>query len=180
MKRFKSISMLVLAAAMALPAAAAGRTAISTEQIAGAIRAAGLNINSRDVTLLAEVFASTGTPALRVESMEHWGDHRMIARLGCASGDECLPFVVSVRLSDENAAHMPANPSLSASVRAKPVVRAGSTALLLLDGNHVHVEISVVCLENGAAGQTIRVTTKDRQQSYTAEVVDGTTLRGKL
>jgi hypothetical protein len=180
MKRFKSISMLVLAAAMALPAAAADRTAISTAQIAGAIRAAGLNITAPDVTLLAEVFASTGTPSLRVESMEHWGDHKMMVRLGCASGDECLPFVVSVRLSDENAAHVPANLSSAANSHLKPVLRAGSPAILLLDGNHVHVEISVVCLENGAAGQTIHVTTRDRQQSYTAEVVDGTTLRGKL
>jgi hypothetical protein len=37
------------------------------------------------------------------------------------------------------------------------VVRAGSRAILLLDGGHVHVRLNVVCLENGAAGQRIRV-----------------------
>ena len=60
------------------------------------------------------------------------------------------------------------------------VVKSGSSAVLLLDSNHVHIQLVVVCLENGSVGQTIRVASKDRRQKYTAEVCDGGVLKGQL
>ncbi len=60
------------------------------------------------------------------------------------------------------------------------VVKSGSSAVLLLDSNHVHIQLVVVCLENGSVGQTIRVASKDRRQKYTAEVCDGGVLKGRL
>jgi flagella basal body P-ring formation protein FlgA len=50
----------------------------------------------------------------------------------------------------------------------------------LLDGGHVHIRLSVVCLENGDPGQRIRVESKDPHQTFIAEVVDGGVLRGSL
>jgi flagella basal body P-ring formation protein FlgA len=44
----------------------------------------------------------------------------------------------------------------------------------------VHIRIAVVCLENGAPGQTIRVSSKDRRQTYTAKVIDEAVLRASL
>lgn len=189
MTRYKSISILALTAAIALRVSAApGGFAITTAQIAAAIGGAGMTISPQQVTLMSEVVARTSTPTLRVESMKPWGDHRMKVRLNCASSEECLPFLVAVHCSDENTAQLILADSVRSSTAAsRPrsgsnsiVLRAGSPAILLLDGDHMHIELSVICLENGAIGQTVRVSSKDHRQTYTAEVVDGSVLKGKL
>ena len=59
-------------------------------------------------------------------------------------------------------------------------IKQGAPAILLLDGEHVHVTLSVICLESGTPGQKIRVTTGDRKQIYLAEVVDANRLKGTL
>jgi hypothetical protein len=175
---------------MALPiASAVDRAIITTAQIAAAITDAGLKVSEEQVTLLADVVAKTSTPALQVQSMERWGDHRLRVRLACATSDQCLPFMVSVRCSQDCSPHpasggaRPMSAGVNETRRTIPgayVVRAGSSATLRIDGGHVHIELSVICLENGAAGQTIRVASNDRSRTYTAQVVDGTLLRSVL
>jgi flagella basal body P-ring formation protein FlgA len=59
-------------------------------------------------------------------------------------------------------------------------VRAGSPATLLLEGAHVHISLSVVCLESGAVGQTIRASSPDHRQVYKAQVVRDGVLEGRL
>ena len=51
----------------------------------------------------------------------------------------------------------------TSSGRAKGVI-------LLLEGTHVHITLPVICLENGAMGQIIHVSSPDRRQFYTAQV----------
>jgi hypothetical protein len=185
MTRYRLIPVLALSFAMASPvASAAGRAAITPAQIADAINGAGMKISAEQVTLLTDVVAATGSPTLTVESMEPWGDHRMKVRLDCATPEECLPFFVAVSLSNETTA-TPAQAALNQFLAGKQgpksvVVRAGSPATLLLDGGHVHIRLSVVCLENGAMGQKIRVASKDPRQTYTAQVIDSAVLRGNL
>jgi hypothetical protein len=174
---------------MALPAAAApGHAAITTTQIAQAISGWGMNVSAQQVTLLTDVVATTSAPALKVESMEPWGDNRMKVRMDCATSQQCLPFFVAVNCNRQNAAQQSAagldRPS-AAALQPEPasksfVVRNGSLATLLIDGGHVHIRLLVVCLENGATGQTIRAESKDHQQTYTAQVVDKGVLRGTL
>jgi len=188
MKNGRSIWILALSAAMALPAGAASdRTPITAAQIADAISGAGMKVSAQQVTLLAEVVSSTSNPTLRVESMERWGDRRMKVRLDCASSDQCLPFLVAVDWSDGDTVQLPssADRSTAAISPARPgsnsyVVRSGSPAILLLDSDHVHIQLSVICLENGAVGQTVRVASKDHRQNFSAQVVDGTLLKGRL
>jgi len=183
---------LILAAASASAAAPPERVPITQARIAAAISDAGLPVTAEQVSLLADVAASSIAPALVVESMQPWGDRRMRVRLSCASSDECLPFFVAIRLtpvpSSQSAVAAPAIESadhLSANARsaADPknyVMRSGAAATLLLDGGHVHIRIAVVCLENGTAGQTIRVASKDHRQTYLARVVDQGVLRASL
>jgi hypothetical protein len=169
-------------------ATAAGRAVITPAQVVKAMNDAGMKVTSEQVTLLSDAVAKTATPLLRVESMEPWGEHRMRVRLVCASSDQCLPFLVSVYSADQSAvrpviAH--ANPSSAGMTPVRPlpssyVVRAGSVTKLLIEGKHVHIEVPVICLENGTAGQTIRVASSDRRQTYNAEVVDSTLLRSRL
>ena len=184
MKNDRSISAMALCAAMALPAAAApSPIAITEAQVADVLSEAGMKVSARQVTLLSEVVASKGNPALRVESMERWGDHRMRVRLACDSNTECLPFLVAVNWSGNDA--MPSGPigaatTGSAAKTGAVVVHAGSPAILLLDGEHVHIQLSVTCLENGAAGQTVRVVSKDQRRTFSAQVFSETVLKGRL
>ncbi len=186
MRKCALISALVLLATMASAVAAAqGRAPITQAQIAAAISGAGLQVSAGQVTLLADVFAASPSPVLVVESMQPWGDGRMKVRLSCAAGEQCLPFMVAVRLgplnSPQSASAVSTSGALGSGTEAKAyVVRTGTAATLLLDGGHVHIRIAVVCLENGAAGQTIRVASKDHRQTYLAKVVDQAVLRASL
>lgn len=117
--------------------------------------------------------------------MQTWGDHRMMVRLECESPEECVPFFVGLAVNGQEwelfntaAAELP--PLAGRSPFKSYVVHAGARATLLLDGEHVHIRIPVICLENGAAGQKVRVTGRDRKQVYTAEVIDGALLKGRL
>jgi Chaperone for flagella basal body P-ring formation len=186
MTRHNFISALILLLAMATPAAVMAQSAITAGQVAAAMSSAGLNTSAKQIVLLTDVVATTSTPALKVESMEQWGDRGMKARLSCAQPEECLPFFVAIRGSQAQAVPpYVADHSSAAILRAKSdsnsfVVRAGSRETLMLDGGHVHIQLSVVCLENGAVGQTIRVASLDHKQTYTAEVSSNKLLRGRL
>jgi hypothetical protein len=189
MKSYNLISALSLFAVMALPAAAASdRVLITADQVAVAISASAMVVSPDQVTLLTEVVSKSTAPTLKVESIEPWGTHRIKVRLGCADQQDCLPFYVAVRFDQQNAAKDPvahADPAISSISRSSQssqafVVRAGSHAVLLIDGGHVHVRLNVVCLENGATGQSIRVECKDPRQTYIAKVLNGGVLRGSL
>ena len=177
----------ILAGAAALPAvAASARNAITTSQIAAAINSAGMQISARQVMLLTDVVAAGDAPVLKVQSMERWGDHQLKVRLSCSSQAECIPFFVGVRDADLKTSQLASSDSdRSADARVKRdpksfVVRSGTPATLLLDGQRIHIQLSVICLEGGAPGQTIRVASKDHRQTYTAEIVDGSVLKARL
>ncbi|MGD0632431.1 MAG: hypothetical protein ABR987_24165 [Terracidiphilus sp.] len=189
MTKHRLISALIFSAAVASAAAPApGHSAITPAQIAAAIGAAGMRISADQVALLSDVVATTASPRLKVESMEPWGDHRMRVRLDCEDSEQCLPFFVAVRLNQDDASPAAAADAERSSTetmrgRIDPksfVVRAGAPATLLLEGAHVHIRVAVVCLENGAPGQTIRVTSKDHRQTYMAKVIGEAVLRASL
>jgi flagella basal body P-ring formation protein FlgA len=49
-----------------------------------------------------------------------------------------------------------------------------------LTGEHIRIQLPVICLQNGRLGQTIRVTSKDRRQTFSAEVVGPVVLNRRL
>jgi hypothetical protein len=184
MTRFRLILFCMLASGAAVAAMGAQRRyPISTAQIAATMDRMGIEIAPSQVTLLTEVVATTTAPRLRVRSIEPWGDQQMRARLECDSADECLPFFVGLRVNGAqqaaDAAPAPAAPVTAGSPRTF-AMKNGDEAILRLDSERVHIRLSVICLENGTLGQTIRVTTKDRKMTYHAQVIDGTTLQGRL
>ena len=187
MNRYKFISALTLSAAAALPAAGAapGHEAITTQQIANAMTGVGMQVSAAQVQLLSDVVSTVSTPRLRVQSMQRWGDDRMKVRMNCENAEECLPFFVAVRWSQPDATESAPTELVASILPIKPgprnfVVRSGTLATLLLDSARVHIRVSVVCLENGAPGQVIRVSSKDHKQFYNAQVVDGGLLKGRL
>jgi hypothetical protein len=189
MKRLNLIAVASLLAAMDLSAAAAsGHVSITADQVAAAISASAMAVSPEQVTLLTEVVSKTNAPALKVQSIEPWGSHRIKVRIACADQEECLPFYVAVHFAEDNGAKPVTRISSETSSLNSPagqspqtdVVRAGSRAILLIDNGHVHVRLNVVCLENGAAGQRIRVECKDPKQTFIAKVISGGVMRGSL
>jgi hypothetical protein len=179
-------ALVVLWVAATLPAASqSDRFSITRDQVAKAIDGAGMQVSAGQVTLLSNMVSATGKPALKVESIERWGDRKMMVRLECASPGECLPFIVTVPLSgtaqEQLALSAQLEPiSFSGKPRESDTIRAGSTAVLFLEGPHVHIQMPVVCLENGSIGQSIRVATRDRRLTFTAEILSDSILRGQL
>jgi len=189
MTHSRLVDITMLFAALSIPAkAASGREVITAGQVALAIGDAGLHVSASQVTLLTDVVAKTNAPALRVTSVGAWAANSSHVRLACIVSDECLPFVVTVRrprndspeepLISQNP-QTPEHPTVETS-RSKVVVRIGSPAVLLLEGGHVHIRLAVICLENGIVGQTIRVTGRERDHNYLAEVCSDGLLRGTL
>jgi len=187
MKRLASIPVLILAAVSAWPAVAAPRRdAITTTQIAASMTGSGFHTSADQVTLFSDVVATVSNPALKIESMERWNSHQMKVRLACANQEECLPFFVAV-YQDAPAQSSSANAVGTKAAFAPPVtgprvlaVHAGTPAILQLEGDHIHIQLSVICLEDGTIGQTVRLASKDRRQNYAAQVVDTARLKGRL
>jgi hypothetical protein len=189
MKQLKAILSCTLFAAGVCPAVAEpGHYAISTEQIAATVSRMGIQILPKQVTLMTDVVATKVSPVLKVRSIERWSNQRLIARLECENREECLPFFVGLRVNQSDASASSGtslqrsplfNSGLAGSSKAF-VVRSGSPATLMLDSERVHIRLSVICLENGAPGQMIRVTGKDHRLVFTAQVIDGSLLKGRL
>lgn len=70
--------------------------------------------------------------------------------------------------------------AVRAATTAEPALRIGSPVMLQIDSDRVHILIEVICLENGSTGDKIRVTTRDHKQSYVAQIVTPTLLKGSL
>jgi hypothetical protein len=152
----------------------------------------GVQIAPGQVTLLADAMATTRTPVLPVRFLEQLDADRFMARMECANSAACLPFMASIQV-DKNEANQLASISSRQSLQSRPasgngsrsmpesiVIRSGSQAILQLEGDHIQIRIPVICLQSGAAGQTIRATDEDHRRIYAAQVVDMGLLRGKL
>jgi|GEM_PF-7052541 Flagellar basal body P-ring biosynthesis protein len=157
---------------------------LTTAEIAAALNRAGVEVTPDRVALLADVVASTPEPALRVRSVEKNGGKQIVARLECENSQECLPFFVGVKPTPGEAVVLAAanpRPAITTFTATNSVVmRTGTSVTLQLDGAHVHITIPVICLENGAVGQTIRVTDKNRRLIYRAQVMDSGLVKGRL
>jgi hypothetical protein len=177
-------SIVIAGAVLPVMAATPRRYPISAGNVAATISASGMAVSPEQITFLTEVVATTSAPALKLRSVEKIGNERLSARMECIQSEECLPFFVGIRIgpdNEERTAAIGTGYSLTGvTPRAAAVVRAGTTVNLLLDGEHIHIRIPVTCLESGAPGQTIRVEDKGHRVFYTAQVVDGSAVRGRL
>lgn len=173
-------------AVTALPAIAAGTYPISAGQVAAEINRMGMPVRPGQITMLADVTSATQSPALKVQSIQPQDGGEVLVRLECERAGQCLPFFVRVRTSSNSAivnnASGPAREAMPWGTPSaqSPLLRSGATATLLLEGDHVHITIPVISLQNGVPGQTIRVTSADRHRTYYAQVVNDTLVKGRL
>jgi hypothetical protein len=183
------LSIVMAGAVMPVMAATPGHYPVSTGDVAATISASGMTVSPEQITFLTDVVATSPSPALKVRSVERIGSERLSARMECIESDQCLPFFVAIQTVQENEQQIAAISArytlTGAAPRPVPVVRAGTTVNLFLDGAHIHIRIPVKCLESGAPGQAIRVQSirvddESDRLVYTAQVVDGSTVRGRL
>jgi hypothetical protein len=164
------------------------RSIISPERVIRALGQAGLSAKAGDVEFLSSVSSVAQNPQLSVVNVSRWRRDDLKVRLRCRSNRECLPFYVVLR--NANAKKIPDNLLAAAQTNSvpeqkplrkpaeKPLVRGGQRATLVLKNHDLRITIPVICLENGARGEVIRLSSPDRKQKYAGEVVAAGLLQG--
>jgi hypothetical protein len=181
-------SLLLLVAAIISPALAQSpdRLPITADQVARALAGTGIATTAASVSLPPRVVAAVPDPALNVISIEpppqrQPDDHspsRARVRLACVLPTQCLPFYALVAWPKATRLVPSANVTVIANKTF--TMRAGAQAILILDDHRSHIQVAVVSLENGMAGQRIRVASPDHKQFYLGEVVNANLLRGSF
>lgn len=184
------------------------RFPVTSAQIVSAMQNREMSTRNVQVRLPGPITSSVADPALEIQSVSQINSHEMRLRIACLERADCLPFFVVVTSTDELASSsLPVKSapptvgtehpsslvknsaeaisaqsvsSKSATSGEPPILRSGAPATLGFDGDHLHVRVEVICLQSGAAGDKIRVTTPDHKQIYVAEIVAPTLLKGTL
>jgi len=189
----------VLMAAMSMPGwgqyQLQDRFALTAGQVARALSGSGMQTTDQQVSFLARVVATEPDPALDILSVEPLGKEQLAqhsparswVKLGCHLPGECLPFYAIVSWS-ETTAHpatttsspSPVTRNMMFDPKSEITMRAGTHATLVMDDDRSHIQVAVISLENGMAGQRIRVSSPDHKQVYFGEVVNARLLRGSF
>jgi hypothetical protein len=166
------------------------RFALTAEQVARALCAGGMQTTEEQVSLLTRVVATEPDPALDILSVEppgkgqpahHSSPVRSRVRLACHLPGKCLPFYAIVS-SSESTTRPAANTSdlSTLSSRSEITMRAGTHATLMMDDDRSHIQVAVISLQNGMAGNRIRVSSPDHKQVFFGEVVSASLLKGSF
>jgi hypothetical protein len=161
--------------------------AITGEQVAKVLSGRGIKTEAEQVTLLANVVATAPDPTLEIIKVERTGGlpaTKLSIRLACRVSGTCLPFYAIVTESrssrDGHVDNSAVTTRSSIALLNSPAVvtmRAGTHATLVMDDDRSHIQVAVVSLENGTAGQRIRVASPDHKQFYIGEVVTANLLK---
>jgi Chaperone for flagella basal body P-ring formation len=160
---------------------------IGPQQIAAALSSGSMAVSPSQVMLPSAVAARSTDPSLDVLSIENMDGARWKVKLRCRENGACLPFYAIVSWPSpeisERAAYQwsglhPSALSPQPPVEGPWLVRAGDAATLVFESTHVRIQLPVICLGNGIAGKSIRVTTTDHKKIYRAEVVAAGMLKG--
>jgi len=194
----KSIAIL-LGALISVPVgaqtAALHHFTITKEQVAQSVAQAladrGVSISENQVALLAEVVATEPYPTFEVgpllplveRSPEDHSDTRSKVMLTCRDAGTCIPFyaVVTGAMGSNGRVNATSNgPTSNGSAGYLSGGPAPTHATLVMDDDRARIKVAVISLEDGVAGHKIRVTSPDRKQTYTAEVVSANLLKASF
>ena len=147
---------------------------ISARPVAQAIRSGGSSVEESEIQFLTNVRASVRNPSITVVSIHEGLSGSQKVKLRCRTNSECLPFYVLVQSAQAGRVESakPAEPAATAKETALPqLVRKGDPAMLVLENADLRIRVPVVCMEGGARGQKIRLTSQDHRQFYRGEVI---------
>jgi len=179
----KFTSLILLLAPMAATASQPNRRfTISSQQIVDAMATAGLTTNLAEIEFLSEVSTTSNHAALQVVSTARRGTGGAIVKLRCHANGECLPFYVFVHNFTIRPGVQPVKAQQPAVETASfsQIVRGGDRATLILENANYRISMPVVCLQDGARGQKIRVASRDHRRFFEGEVIGTGMLKGSL
>jgi hypothetical protein len=168
------------------------RFALTTRQVVRTLSDNGIVVSDDQVCLLAKIVATERDPVLDIQKVEPLGDlwfgnstgTQSWFKVACHEPGACLPFYAVVSWPAKSIACSNDTFEGSPVVRKtalKPIVairmRAGTHATLVMDDDRLHIQIAVISLESGVAGNRIRVASPDHKQVYLAEVVSAHLLK---
>lgn len=159
------LALTVVFTAAALAGANEARTPITVAQVSKALAAAGLTGNPERVEMLSSMSSLEPHAALRVASVEPMAVGDVRVRLRCERNSICLPFYVVVHNATGKI-----EPAIRQE-RLPMMVHGGDHVMLICEGKGVQITLPVICLQNGVAGQQVRVRSTDRKKTYLARVV---------
>jgi len=163
----------------------ASRLQIEPRQVAAILATHSIHVSPNRI-LVPVVPTHSTKPDLEIAAFEILDPTRARVKLRCRDARDCLPFFATMSWDSnaelENAGEKwkrirPESASRASGPEAPLLVRTGDTAILVLEGEHVRIQLPVICLSSGTAGKMVRVTTTDRKQIYRAEVVGAGLLR---
>jgi hypothetical protein len=165
-----------------LATAPAVRVVGPSQGVIDAIALAGLPVSASQIEMLAGSGNAMGNVSVRVVSISDRTDGTAKVKLRCQDNHECLPFYVLVHGVDHMKVTNAAIPATAVLNTTPPpnVIRGGDRAFLILETPDSRMSFPVICLQSGAPGQKIRVTSSDRKRSYDAEIVAAGLLKGSL
>ena len=162
---------------------------VSADGVADALAKRGISIQRGQVEFLAPVKSSRPDPALEIERLQRTSRDSVLARVRCREAGVCLPFLVVLHLAAgqdqqmiEERASATGGQFRTTSNPHRPnwTVKIGQTATLVMQGKDVRATTPVICLQNGRQGESIRVSSLDRQRIWVGEIVGPGLLRGAL
>ena len=162
-----------------------GWVPVSPEQVASAMRAAGVDTNADRIQMLASVTTAPGA-TLRVAKKVEESPNTMLAELACRVRRQCLPFYVLIHVDPvASAVAKPAGSrqipaSAVSSFEEHPLVARGQPVTLIIENATSRIVLPAICLQAGVHGQAIRVASPDRKRTYRAEVINEKTVRSTL
>jgi len=179
--------LMISAAATAQPRES--RFAISSQRVAEALAAAGLQVSAGQVKFLSPVSATGNDSGLQVMNVATWTGGTRKAELRCHDRRACLPFYVL--LTSPRTADMHDRTSTSGTGSPQPgaasptpsqqiLMRDGDRATLVFEESALRITLPVICLQSGNRGQKIRVVSADHKRFFTAEIVESGLLRATL
>jgi len=162
---------------------APGHVTNPVQSIVDALSSAGIFVEQGQIEMLSGAVTLREGASVRIVKMTDAAGGTVRVKLRCQDNHECLPFYVlvhGVNVVVRAGSAVPGTMRVLAPGPPPNVVRGGDHAILVLETSDSRMSFPVICLQNGARGQKVRVTSPDHARFYDAEVVSAGLLKGNL
>jgi hypothetical protein len=170
---------LVLGGSYSLRASTSMSSMLTARPVVEALHNAGVEANVGEIEFVGSVPASDTDAVLRVTGLRTLKTGTVWVRLVCRRAQDCLPFFILLHPVEKGIVPsfsiLPDSKTQSASIqktRSPSMIRAGSRATLLLKSGPASIRMSVICLESGERGASIRVRNVATKRILAAQIVD--------
>ncbi|MBI3476211.1 MAG: flagella basal body P-ring formation protein FlgA [Acidobacteria bacterium] len=169
---------LLLGGSYSLRASTSMSSMLTARPIVEALHNAGVEAKAGEIEFVGSVPASDTDAVLRVTGWRKLNTGTVWVRLVCRRAQDCLPFFILLHPAEKGIVPsfsiLPDSKTQSGSIRktlSPSLIRAGSRATLLLKSGPASIRTSVICLESGERGASIRVRNVATKRILAAQIV---------